>query len=123
MAALAVWALLAPVAVAASKAAVETRELLSQQEGLRMLAAPDAPTNLNAFNDFNTMSMSLPLMRVSWQPPAGGAPVLGYKVYVQDNLIDTVNAGSWTQTKLTNLVVGTRYKVRQNGTKSTQTTT
>lgn len=32
-------------------------------------------------------------------------------MYVNDRLIDTTNSGSWTQTKLTNLVVGTRYKI------------
>lgn len=106
-----VCALLAP-AGGATRAApsktMEAREL--RQEGARVLVAPDVPTNVDVIADFNTMSMSLPLLRVRWMPPAGGAPVLAYKVYVNDQLIDTTNAGSWMETKVTNLLVGTRYK-------------
>jgi len=109
-AALAVWAaLLMPTGAAAeSSSAMEKQEL--RQEGVRMLIAPNAPLNVQAVPTFNTMSLSLPLMSVTWDPPASGPSPLAYKVYVNDKLIDTVNAGSWTQSKLTNLVVGTRYK-------------
>lgn len=105
-----VCALLASgVAQAAASDTVEEAQEL-RQEGMRMLVAPNVPTNVQAFAEFNTMSLSLPLIVVSWEPPAGGATVLGYKVYVNDKLLDTTNDGSWTQTKVTNLVVGTRYK-------------
>lgn len=99
VAALAMWAaLVTPAHGTVAAAAVEEREL--RQEGMRMLVAPDIPTNLTAVPEFNTMSQSLPLVRVSWLAPASGASVLAYKVYVNDKLIDTVNAGSWTQTKV-----------------------
>jgi hypothetical protein len=92
-AALAVWAaVIAPACVSAapplsssssssssSSAMTEEREL-RQEGGLRMLAVPDVPTNVQAMPDINTMSQSLPLMRVTWQPPAGGPTALGYKV-------------------------------------------
>lgn len=103
-AALAMWGLLAAAAAA-------TAEQPPQDNGVRMLLAPDVPINVQAFCDINTMGDSLPLMRVQWQPPASGPAPLAYKVYVDDKLIDTVNANSWMETKLTHLKVGIQYKL------------
>ena len=105
-AALAMWGLLAPAGAAAA-----VTERSRQDDGVRMQVAPDVPINVAVFCDINTMGDSLPLMRVQWQPPASGPAPLAYKVYVNDTLIDTVNANSWMETKLTHLEVGTHYKL------------
>lgn len=106
-------ALIAALAVvgAANGGATAEREL--RQEGTRMLAAPNAPTNVQAVPALNVMSPNLPLVLVSWAPPAGGDPtVLAYRVYVNDVLASTVNnnVNQPFQAKITNLVIGQRYK-------------
>lgn len=82
-------------------------------------APPAAPTRVVALPQENPIDPNQPLIRLRWTPPKDAADITGYRVYVDDSLLETVRVRAcppltsvppvaWCA-NVTNLVIGQTY--------------